>query len=191
MKYLDNIFTEKMEEIGECSFLDGQLTRRRLLSSIIRNPRRVSAGQQPRDKYSRVRRTKWVHLGGPGHTTVPIPYFFCRKRSSFWPLFSSLFLCWVGLGRANGLGSYSERNFFCGWALTLDRKKCPKRQICVRSRIPFSSKKKKIFGNCSSGKGYLCHPLTSPPPFPILHTQKSVPCTQKYVFVLCLIWFPP
>ena len=80
MKYLDNIFTEKMEEIGECSFLDGQLTRRRLLSSIIRNPRRVSAGQQPRDKNSRVRRTKWVHLGGPGHTTVPIPYFFFAEK---------------------------------------------------------------------------------------------------------------
>ena len=127
---------------------------------------------------------------GPGtHTTVPIPHFFFAENEvlsdhCFLPSFFAG-LGWVGRTAL----VRTARGIFLRLGLTLGRKKCPKRQICVRSRIPFSSKN--FFLEIVRRAKVTCAIHLPLPPVPILHTQKSVPCTQKYVFVLCLIWFPP
>ncbi len=78
---------------------------------------------------------------GPGtHTTVPIPHFFFAENEvlsdhCFLPSFFAG-LGWVGRTAL----VRTARGIFLRLGLTLGRKKCPKRQICVRSRIPSSSK---------------------------------------------------
>ena len=77
----------------------------------------------------------------------------------------------------------TARGIFCGWALRWAEKSARKGKFASEVEFPPLAKKK-IFGNCSSGKGYLCHPLTYPP---LPHSSYAKKRTMYPKICFCLV----
>ena len=114
--------------------------------------------------------------------------FFSPKKKFFLAIvfFPLSLLGWVRLGERPWFVQREEFFYgFYGW-----EKSARKGKFASEVEFPSLAKKKKnwklfVGQRLPVPSTYLC------PPLPHSSYAKSVPCTQKYVFVLCLIWFPP